>query len=164
MPARAANTIRTRQKSIQIAPPKVGGCATVCRVLESAAEAHPEVIERLMASNVILAGPFTLFGLIKTAGTLLAQHRAVRDARDIVDEVRELRSRLGTFSGHLDKVGNGLRSAMNAYNGAIGSWNSSLAPSVNRIAEMSGSDQLDSVQQLPDVLVSKPTEDLREAV
>lgn len=133
-------------------------------VYETAAEAYPDVIERLIESNVILAGPFTLFGMIKTAATLLAQHRAVRDAREIVDEVRELRSRLGTFSGHLDKVGNGLRGAMNAYNSAIGSWNSRLSPSVNRIAEMSGSEVLEGFEQLPDVLVSKPTEDLREAV
>ena len=47
-----------------------------------------------------MAGPVSVFGLIKTAGTRMAEHRAVNDAREIVSEVRELSSRLGIFAGN----------------------------------------------------------------
>lgn len=124
-------------------------------VYETAAAAHPNVISRLMEFGVIVAGPVNVFALIKTAGMLMAEHRAVTDAREIIGQVREMRSRLGTFASHLTKVGNGLKSAAGAYNSAIGSWNSRLGPSVNRIAEMSGIDELAFLDQAPEPQVSE---------
>lgn len=94
----------------------------------------------------------------------MAQHRAVSDARQIVDQVRELRSRLGVFTGHLEKVGRGLKTASSAYNSAIGSWNSRLSPSVNRIADMSGSDELDDLERLTEAVDSASPDALLEAV
>lgn len=132
-------------------------------VYEAAAAAHPDVTERLMQLGIIVAGPVNVFALIKTAGTLMAEHRAVGDARQIISHVRDLRSRLGVFAGHLTKVGSGLKSASAAYNGAIGSWNTRLGPSVNRIAEMSGADQLSYLEEVQASVVGNP-DDLSQAV
>jgi len=133
-------------------------------VYETAAEAHPDVVDRLMTQGVIVAGPVNVFALIKTAGTLMAEHRAVKDAREIVGNVRELRSRLGTFAEHLEKVGKGLSSASKAFNSAIGSWNSRVSPSVNRIAEMSGADQLAHFDDVTEAIGAAAPNDLKEAV
>jgi DNA recombination protein RmuC len=133
-------------------------------VYESAAAAHPDVVERLMQQSVIVAGPVNVFALIKTAGSLMAEHRAVKDAREIVGQVRDLRSRLGVFAGHLEKVGRGLNSASAAFNKAIGSWNSKLRPSVNRIAEMSGTDQLAYLEEANEAIGATAPNDLKEAV
>jgi len=133
-------------------------------VYEAAAAAHPGVVERLMQQGVIIAGPVNVFALIKTAGTLMAEHRAVKDAREIVGEVRELRSRLGVFADHFERVGKGLNTAVKAFNSAIGSWNSRLSPSVNRIAEMSGTDELSYLAETNEAVAATAPNALKEAV
>ena len=97
-------------------------------------------------------------------GTLMAEHRAVNHAREIVSEVRELRSRLGVFAGHLEKVGRGINGAASAFNKAIGSWNSRLSTSVNRIAEMSGVDELAHIDEVQESIGATAPNDLKEAV
>ena len=133
-------------------------------VYESACEAHPDVVERLMAQSVIVAGPASVFGLIKTAGTLLAEHRAASEAREIVAEVRDLRSRLGVFAGHLEKAGKGLSTASKSFNSAIASWNSRLAPKVDHISSMSGVDRLAHLTQVTEDAGATTPNDLKEVV
>jgi DNA recombination protein RmuC len=109
---------------------------------ESAAAAHPELIDRLMASRVILAGPSALYALLLNVGSLLTEFRALQQADQILEDARELRRRMGGFAEHLQRIGTGLSGAVRAFNGAVGSWESRLSPQLTRMSEQSGGDEI----------------------
>jgi DNA recombination protein RmuC len=125
-------------------------------VYEAAIDANPDLLERLMRIGVIVAGPAAVFALLKTVGTLLAEHRAVSEARAIVDDVRDLRDRFRVFTGHLARVGNGLSTAVSAFNGAVGSWNGRVNPALDRIADKSGEDSLEPIEALEEPIRETP--------
>ena len=107
-------------------------------VYEAAAEAHPDLIDRLMANRVIIAGPSALYALLLNVGSLLTEFRALQQADQILDEARELRRRMGGFVDHLQRVGTGLTGAVRAFNSAVGSWESRVSPQLDRMSEQSG--------------------------
>jgi DNA recombination protein RmuC len=125
-------------------------------VYEAAIEANPDLLERLMRIGVIVAGPAAVFALLKTVGTLLAEHRAVSEARAIVDDVRDLRDRFRVFTGHLTRVGAGLGTAVSAFNGAVGSWNGRVNPALDRIADKTGEDPLDPIEAVEEPIRETP--------
>ncbi|MGH8871200.1 MAG: DNA recombination protein RmuC [Acidimicrobiia bacterium] len=112
-------------------------------VYEAAAAAHPDLIDRLMTSRVIIAGPSALYALLLNVGSLLTEFRALRQADQILDDARELHRRMTTFVGHLQGVGSGLTSAVRAFNGAVGSWGSRVSPQLARMSEQSGGGDID---------------------
>jgi DNA recombination protein RmuC len=111
-------------------------------VYEAAAEAHPDLIDRLMASRVIVAGPSGLYALLLNVGSLLTEFRALQQADQILDDARELRHRMSGFVDHLQRVGTGLTTAVRAFNGAVGSWESRLSPQLDRMSEQSGGGEI----------------------
>ena len=110
-------------------------------VYESAAAAHPEVIERLLANRVVVAGPATLYALLMNVASLVTEHRALQQADRILAEARELHGRITVFVGHLQAVGTGLARTVSAFNSAVGSWMSRVAPQLVRVGELSGSEE-----------------------
>ena len=121
--------------------------------------AMPSLYGSLLEMRVVLAGPSTLFALLSAAGHIITEQRVVTAARDIVDEARELRRRLGTFSDHLAKVGRGLNSAVGAFNGAIGSWQGRVLPQADKVAERAGLSALEAPAQVdaaPRVVETEP--------
>jgi DNA recombination protein RmuC len=111
-------------------------------VYEAAAAAHPELIDRLMASRVIIAGPSALYALLLNVGSLLTEFRALQQADQILEDARELRRRMTGFVDHLQRVGAGLTGAVRAFNSAVGSWESRLSPQLNRMGEQSGGGEI----------------------
>jgi DNA recombination protein RmuC len=124
---------------------------------EAAASEHPDLVERLMKSRVIIAGPTTLFALLLNVGSLLTEFRALQQADQILDDARELHRRMTTFAGHLQAIGSGLGAAVRAFNGAVGSWGSRVAPQLSRMSRQSGETPIvepspvdDAVRELPE--------------
>jgi DNA recombination protein RmuC len=58
-----------------------------------------------------------------------------QSAREISDLGRELHQRLGTFAGHVQKLGSRLATAVGAYNEAVGSLESRVLPQARRFSE-----------------------------
>lgn len=124
-----------------------------------AMQAIPDLYDKLLGMRIILAGPSTLLALLSAAGHVIAEHRVVTAARQIVDEAKELRSRLATFVGHLAKVGRGLNSAVTAYNSSVGSWTSRVVTQADKLADHAGLQTLDPVEQIdaaPRILDPEP--------
>lgn len=111
-------------------------------VYESAAAAHPEVVERLLEKRVMLAGPNSLFALILSVSALMTEHRAIQQADQTLDEVRELHRRMSVFVGHLRSVGSALGGTVDAFNKVVGSWTSRVAPQLTRVGELNGHEEL----------------------
>lgn len=132
-------------------------------VYEAAAEAHPELLLRLMEKKVVVAGPSSLYALLLSAGSLLAQYQALEQADRIVEDARELHRRLAVFTGHLRKVGTGLGAAVVAFNAAVGSWSSRVSPHLTRISETVGRDEIDQPAPVDEAVRDLSDEGLRVA-
>ncbi len=109
-------------------------------VFEAAAAAHPGVIDALLQKRVVVAGPTALFALLMNVASLVTQHRALQQADQILDEARELHSRMKVFVSHLQSLGLLLAKTVGAFNGLVGSWTSRVAPQLTRVGELSGNE------------------------
>ncbi len=107
-------------------------------VYEAAAAAHPEIIDRLLEKRVVVAGPTALFALLMNVASLMTEHRALQQADQILGEARELHRRMTVFVGHIRDVGSALARTVGAFNGAVGSWTSRVAPQLTRVSDLSG--------------------------
>ena len=116
-------------------------------VFEAAAASHPEIVDRLLALRVIVAGPTALHALLMNVGALLTEHRALEQADRIIEDARELHKRMTLFVGHLGSLGSALTKTVNVFNGAVGSYVSRVAPQLTRFNDRNGLDD-------PDVLTS----------
>ncbi len=105
-------------------------------VYSAALEGDPGLMEYAMSRRVLIATPTTLLALLHSAAYGWQQQRVAESARAIAALGRELHARLGTFAGKLAKVGRGLSSAVNAYNDAVGSYESRLLVTARRFGEL----------------------------
>jgi len=107
-------------------------------VAAAAFEARPELQMDAMENGILITTPVTLIALLRTVGLYWKQERMAQNAQEIWDEANELHRRLGTFHGHLAKVGSGLDSALTSFNRAVGSYETRVVPQGRRIEELSG--------------------------
>jgi DNA recombination protein RmuC len=104
-------------------------------IYQAALEADPSLIEFGVQQQVLIATPTTLIGLLWAAHHGWREERIAESAREIADSARELHRRLGRFVEPLGKVGRQLDSAVAAYNVAVGSFDTRVAPQVRKIEE-----------------------------
>jgi DNA recombination protein RmuC len=104
--------------------------------LSAAVEADPGLLERAMASRVVIATPSTLIALLRTIAFGWQQEAIAENAVTIHREAKELYDRLATFAGHLEKVGRALSSSVDNYNRAMGSLETRVLPSARKLEEM----------------------------
>jgi DNA recombination protein RmuC len=101
----------------------------------AALEEDRGLIEDGMASGVVLATPTTLIALLKAVHYGWRQQEMAENAQRIGQTGRELYERVCVFLDHFAKVGDGLTRAADAYDKAVGSYESRVAPSARRLAE-----------------------------
>jgi DNA recombination protein RmuC len=101
----------------------------------AALEQDPSLIECGVEKRVIPASPTTLIALLRAVAYGWQQERVAEDARAVAQLGRELHRRLETFADHLQRVGTRLRSAVGAYNDAVGSFEHRVLPGARRLAE-----------------------------
>ncbi|MDP9144669.1 MAG: DNA recombination protein RmuC, partial [Actinomycetota bacterium] len=130
-------------------------------VYEASAAAHPELIDRLMSSRVIVAGPTALYALLLTVGSLLTEFQALRQADQILDDARELHKRMSTFANHLQGIGTGLTKAVKAFNEAVGSWGSKVAPQLTRMSDLTGREVVEGLAPVEEAVREAPEGGLR---
>jgi DNA recombination protein RmuC len=104
-------------------------------LLRVAHEQDPALSEDAWASNVILASPSTLMTLLRTVAAIWQQETVAQSAREVHELGTELHKRLGTFAGHLARVGRSLGSAVGSYNEAVGSFESRVLVQARRLEE-----------------------------
>jgi DNA recombination protein RmuC len=101
----------------------------------AALEADPSLLEEGARQSVLVATPTTLIALLRAVAYGWQQERVAEDARAVAQLGRDLHRRLEIFAEHLEKVGRGLRTAVGAYNGAVGSFEHRVLPGARRLAE-----------------------------
>jgi DNA recombination protein RmuC len=104
--------------------------------LSAALAERPEMMDNALKQAVIIATPSTLIALLKSVAYGWRQAAVAHNAAIIRDLGQELYSRLGTFTGHLGKVGHRLTGAIEAYNAAVGSLERQVLPQARRFTDL----------------------------
>lgn len=104
--------------------------------LYAAVEQDPKLIEDALASNVIIASPTTLLGLLKVIEYGWDQRRVEANAQKIREIGVELHSRLATMAEHFAKLGVAIEGSMKAYNDTLGSLETSVFRQTRKLSEL----------------------------
>jgi len=104
--------------------------------LSAALAERPQLLETALAQNVIIATPSTLIALLKAVAYGWRQSAMAHNAAIIRDLGQELYRRLGTFGGHLGRMGVRLGGAVEAYNSAVGSLERQVMSQARRFSEL----------------------------
>ncbi len=94
------------------------------------------LIEDGIDKRVLIATPVTLIALLRSVAMSWQQQSASENARKIWETGIELFDRLKTFVRHFDRVRDGLTKASESYNQALGSFESRVLPSANRLKDL----------------------------
>jgi DNA recombination protein RmuC len=104
--------------------------------LSAALAERPQLMETALTQGVIIATPSTLIALLKTVAYGWRQSAVAHNAALIRDLGQELYRRLGTFGGHLGRMGQRLGGAVEAYNAAVGSLERQVMSQARRFSEV----------------------------
>ncbi len=104
--------------------------------LSAALESDPALLDWAAERKVVLATPTTLIALLRTVAHAWTEQAVSDQAREIHRLGRELHERLGTMTGHLDRLGRSLTAAVTSYNATVGSLESRVLVSSRRFADL----------------------------
>ncbi|MGC1379453.1 MAG: DNA recombination protein RmuC [Candidatus Baltobacteraceae bacterium] len=103
--------------------------------LSSACNEDPMLIEYALDKGVLVTGPLTLISLLRTFAMGWQALRQEENAKRIAQIGRVFYERALKFSEHLGEVRKHLERSVNAFNGAVGSYESKLLPQGRKLKE-----------------------------
>ncbi|MEQ8204851.1 MAG: DNA recombination protein RmuC, partial [Woeseia sp.] len=104
--------------------------------LSAALNEDPDLIEFALSQQIILATPTSFVALLKAVAYGWRQLALAENAEEIRRLAEDLYGRLGTFVGHLNKVGKNLASSVENYNRAVGSLERKVLPGARKFVEL----------------------------
>lgn len=121
--------------------------------LQAAVQRRPDLIEKAMQSNVVIATPTTLISLLKAVAAGWREQQVAENASRISDLGQELHKRLCIALAHLENLGKAVSKTVEHYNKFLGSLESQVLPQARRFQELGA----DSHKELPASLESIDT-------
>jgi DNA recombination protein RmuC len=118
--------------------------------LVAALEAEPTLMEDSMSKRVLVATPTTLFALLTAVVYGWRQEQVTKNAEEIARLGKDLYERVSTWAKHMGNIGAALGKAIEAYNGAVGSMESRVLPSVRKFKELgaTGAEEIPPTKQI----------------
>lgn len=105
-------------------------------LLQAALDKDPTLYEYAFEKSIIIASPTILIPMLRTIELSWAETAVKEHAQRVHELGREIHKRLGTLSGHLNKLGRALDASVKAYNGTIGSLERNVLPAARRFTEL----------------------------
>ena len=115
--------------------------------LPAAVERRPNLIDRALANNVVIATHSTLVALLKTVAMGWQERKIAEEANQIGMLGRELHDRLETFATHYSEIGRSLDRAVQRYNSGVGSLESRVLTQARRFPELG----VQTTKELPEI-------------
>jgi DNA recombination protein RmuC len=107
-------------------------------LFSAALEADRDLIVWAAKKQIMLATPASLIALLRAVSMSWQQHAQTENAREIASTAQELFDRIVTFSKHFEKIRSGLEQASKAYNDAVGSYETRVRPSGEKLLKLGG--------------------------
>jgi DNA recombination protein RmuC len=98
--------------------------------------------------GVILASPTTLIALLRAVAYGWQQQSVEENARKIGELGRNLYESVRVLGGHVDSLGSRLKSALEAYNCAVGSLEGNVLVKARKLKELSVQNGLEEIKPL----------------
>lgn len=117
--------------------------------VDAALERRPDLIDVAAQHNVVLASPSTLIGLLRAVHVGWREKKLSDSARELFTLGRELHERVAVALDHADRVGDGLKKAVESYNRFVASVDTRLIPSLRKIEEHGVKSASDVVELTP---------------
>ena len=131
--------------------------------LSAALNEEPDLIENALSQHIILATPTSFVALLKAVAYGWRQLALADNAEEIRRLAEDLYGRLGTFVGHLGRVGKQLQSRVENYNRAVGSLERKVLPGARKFVELGihpkkELETIEPIESLPRELVEPQAE------
>jgi DNA recombination protein RmuC len=107
----------------------------------------PGLIEEAFEQHVLIATPASLLGLLRAVHYGWRQEKMAASAQEVAELGRELHSRLGKFAATLAKIGRSLGTSVNAYNEAVGSFDSRVLVTARKLSEHGAASESKELEQ-----------------
>lgn len=117
-------------------------------LFSAALEGDHDLIVWAAERRILLATPASLIALLRSVAVSWQQHAQTENAQKIAAAAQELFERVVTFAKYLENIRGGLESANKAFNQAVGSYESRVRPSGEKLQKLGGAN---SAKELPDV-------------
>jgi DNA recombination protein RmuC len=124
--------------------------------LAAAFSEDPDLQVEAIGSRVLLATPTTLVALLRTVA-IYHQHLALAEnAREIGDVAGQLYDRAAKFGEDLARAGRGLKTAVDAFNAAVGSFERRLLPMGQKLESLKVTEHTKRRLEAPNALAEGP--------
>jgi DNA recombination protein RmuC len=117
-------------------------------LFSAALEGDHDLIVWAAEKRILLATPASLIALLRSVSVSWQQHAQTENAQKIAEAAQELFERVVTFAKYLENIRGGLESANKAFNQAVGSYESRVKPSGEKLQKLGGAN---SSKELPDI-------------
>lgn len=107
-------------------------------LLASALDADPGLLDYAFERKVALASPVSLWAILKSVAQAWRQDVLTEEAKTLFQLSKELHSRLGTASSHLDAVGRNISKTVENYNKFVSSLETRVFPTARKISQLNG--------------------------
>ena len=104
--------------------------------LSAALDLDHALIEDALSQQVILATPTSFVALLRAVAYGWRQETLAENAEAIREVGQEMFGRLTTFAEHLSRLGRSLDNSVDAYNKAVGSYDTRILPGARKFTEM----------------------------
>ena len=132
--------------------------------LSAALNEEPDLIEYALSQQIILATPTSFVALLKAVAYGWRQLALADNAKEIRILAEDLYGRLGTFVGHMNRMGRQLASSVETYNKAVGSLERSVLPGARKFVELGvhekkSLEKLDTLDPVPRTMIESGSDD-----